>query len=96
MLCVHFHKPQTTCHQSPVTISDADCSCDMLQGLGRAEKHATYMKTLRQLIWWCILIAIICTAFLLLLISTPSWIDPTYTLGKVSLTSSTVSVAYIF
>ena len=55
-----------------------------MQGMGSAQKHAMYMKTLRQLIWWCILIAVICTAFLLLLISLPSWIDPTFTLGRVS------------
>lgn len=42
-----------------------------------------YYKTLRQLLWWCALIAIICTGFLLLLMSTPRWIDPTFSLGKV-------------
>ena len=54
--------------------------------MGNAEKHAMYMRTLRQLIWWCILIAIICTAFLLLLMAVPNWIDPTYSLGQVRLT----------
>jgi len=44
-----------------------------------------YIKTLGQLIWWCILMAVICTAFLLLLMATPTWIDPTFGLDKVTI-----------
>ena len=44
-----------------------------------------YYKLLRQLLWWCLLMAIVCNAFLLLLMATPKWMDPTWGLGKVVL-----------
>ncbi|KAL0026270.1 hypothetical protein WJX77_007445 [Trebouxia sp. C0004] len=57
-------------------------------GLNQAQKRAMYIRTFGQLMWWCLLMAVICTAFLLLLMATPTWVDPTFGLGKVYQTES--------
>ena len=55
----------------------------LLQGLNQAQKRAMYIRSFGQLMWWCLLMAVMCTAFLLLLMATPTWVDPTFGLGKV-------------
>lgn len=73
---------QETCLVLHLNLCD-QCWILQLQGMSNAQKHAMYYTTLRQLLWWCVLMAIVCSAFLLLLLSTPTWIDPTYGLLKV-------------
>ena len=67
----------------------------MLQGASNEAKRRMYYKTLRQLVWWCVLMAIICSAFLLLLMSTPRWIDPTFSLNKVCFSYRGTSCQYL-
>lgn len=68
----------------------------ILQGMSNAQKRTMYWTTFRQLMWWCALMAVVCSAFLLLLMSTPTWIDPTYGLIKVRHMHLAQLMCYIF